>query len=150
MMRRSSSAGMSYAEVLVVVALTGALLLTALPSLILPNQVPVASVARRVAADLGLARRLAIAGRANYLVTFTPAGGGPFTAYSVAPQGGSPGQDFPKTFQSGLTVTATTSQVTFLPSGAASAAATITIAQGTATALVQVTAATGFIQVTGP
>ena len=149
MMRRSSSAGMSYAEVLVVVALTGALLLTALPSLILPNQVPVASVARRVAADLGLARRLAIAGRANYLVTFTPATG-PFTAYSVAPQGGSPGQDFPKTFQSGLTVTATTSQVTFLPSGAASTAATITIAQGTATALVQVTAATGFIQVTGP
>jgi len=149
MMRRSSSAGMSYAEVLVVVALTGALLLTALPSLILPNQVPVASVARRVAADLGLARRLAIAGRANYLVTFTPAGGGPFTAYSVAPQGGSPGQDFPKTFQSGLTVTGT-SQITFLPSGAASAAATITIAQGTATALVQVTAATGFIQVTGP
>jgi len=148
MMRRSSSAGMSYAEVLVVVALTGALLLTALPSLILPNQVPVASVARRVAADLGLARRLAIAGRANYLVTFTPATG-PFTAYSVAPQGGSPGQDFPKTFQSGLTVTGT-SQITFLPSGAASAAATITIAQGTATALVQVTAATGFIQVTGP
>src|SRR5205807_2587468 len=43
MMRRSASAGMSYAEVLVVVALTGALLLTALPSLILPNQVPVAS-----------------------------------------------------------------------------------------------------------
>jgi len=140
---------MSYAEVLVVVALMGALLLTALPSFILPNQVPVASVARRVAADLGLARRLAIAGRANYLVTFTPAAG-PFTSYSVAPQGGSPGQDFPKTFQSGITVTGTTSLITFLPSGAASAAATITIAQRTATAQVQVTAATGFIQVTGP
>jgi Tfp pilus assembly protein FimT len=140
---------MSYAEVLVVVALLGALLLTALPSFILPNQVPVASVARRVAADLGLARRLAIAGRANYLVTFTPTAG-PFTSYSVAPQGGSPGQDFPKTFQSGLTVTGTSSQITFLPSGAASAAVTITIAQGTATAQVQVTAATGFIQVTGP
>jgi len=139
---------MSYAEVLVMVALLGALLLTALPSFVLPNQVPVASVARRVAADLGLARRLAIAGRANYLVTFTPSAG-PFTSYSVAPQGGTPGQDFPKTFQSGITVTGT-SQVTFLPSGAASAAATITIAQGTTSAQVQVTAATGFIQVIGP
>ena len=130
--------GVSFAEMLVVAALLGVLLLTALPQLFTPGQVPAAGAARQVAADIGLARRLAIAGRTNYLVTFAPAAG-PFTSYTVAPQGGPPGSDFPKPFPAGLTV-AGTSQITFLPSGAATTAATLTFTVGGVTAQVQVTA----------
>ncbi len=124
------------------------LLLTALPQLLVPVQITAGRAARGVAADLVLARQLAIAGRANYVVTFLPAGG-PFTSYSVAPQGGAPGSDFPKTFPAGVRVTGTP-QIIFAPDGSAAPNAALTFADGTATAQVQILAATGFVQETGP
>jgi len=147
-MRRSSPGGASLIELLVLVVVLAVLLLTALPQLLVPAQVPAGVAAREVAADLGLARRLAIARRANYIVTFAPTAG-PYTSYTVAPQGGVAGPDFPKAFPAGVTVTGT-QQVTFAPNGAASSDATLTFADGAATAQVQVVAATGFVQETGP
>ncbi len=147
-MRRSSAHGASLIELLVLVGILAILLLTALPQLLVPFQVRAGQAARAVAADLGLARRLAIAGRANYIVTFTPAAG-PFTSYTVAPQGGTPGPDFPKTFPAGVTVTGT-QQITFAPNGSAFSNATLTFTDGGATATVQVVGATGFVQETGP
>jgi Type II transport protein GspH len=147
-MRRASSRGASFIEVVVAVLVLGVLLLTALPRLLVPVEITAGQAARVTAADLVLARRLAIAGRANYVVTFQPAAG-PFTSYSVAPQGGSPGPDFPKTFPAGVRVSGTP-QVTFAPDGSAAANAALTFADGTATAQVQVLAPTGFVQETGP
>ena len=124
------------------------LVLTALPQLLVPVQITAGRAARVTAADLMLARRLAIAGRTNYVATFQPAAG-PFTSYTVTPQGGAPGPDFPKTFPAGVRVTGT-AQVTFAPDGSASTNAALTFADGTATAQVQVLAPTGFVQETGP
>jgi Tfp pilus assembly protein FimT len=135
-------------EVLVTVGVLAVLVLTALPQLLVPVQVPAGQAARVVAADLGLARQLAIATRGNYVVAFSPAGG-PFTSYTVAPQGGLPGPDFPKPLPAGVTVTGT-QQITFAPNGSASSNATGTFADGAATAQVQVIAVTGFVQETGP
>ena len=147
-MRRSSTFGASLVELVVLVALLAVLVLTALPQLSVPVQIPAGRAARQVAADLGLARQLAIASRSNYVVTFTP-GAGPFTSYTVAPQSGTPGPDFPKAFPAGVTVTGTP-QITYAPNGSASASATYTFVDGAATAQVQVVAATGFVQETGP
>lgn len=131
-----------------IVAVLAVLALIALPSLMVPPQVSAGVAARRVAVDLGLARRLAIAGHVSYVVTFSPPAG-PYTSYAVAPSGGTPSPDFPKTFLAGVTVTGT-QQVTYLPSGAATASALLTITDGSSTAQVQVVPATGFVQVTGP
>jgi type II secretory pathway pseudopilin PulG len=147
-MRQPAARGASLVELLVVVGALAVLLLTALPQLLVPAQVPVGEAARGVAADLGLARQLAIANRGNYVVTFTPATG-PFTSYAVAPQGGPPGPDFPKPLPAGVTTTGT-QQITFAPNGSASSNATLTFAGGAATAQVQVVAATGFVRETGP
>lgn len=147
-MTRSSARGTSLAEVLIVMVLLGVLLLAAFPQLMVPGQVPVGVAARKVAADLALARQLAIASRGNYVVTFTPSTP-PYTTYTLIPQGGTAGPDFPKTFQAGVTVTGT-QQVTFTPNGAATSSATLTFTGGGATAQVSVIAATGFVQETGP
>jgi Tfp pilus assembly protein FimT len=148
-MTRSSTRGGSLAEVLVLLVLLGVLLITAFPQLMVPPQIPAGLAARGVAVDLTLARRLAIAGRANYVVTFTPAAG-PYTSYTVSLQGGTPGPDFPKTIQKGVTVTGTPQVITYTPNGAASSGGTLTFTDGAATAQVSLTAATGFVQVTGP
>lgn len=124
------------------------LAVAALPQLLVPVQVTAGAAARGVAADLVLARQLAIAHRGGYAVTFLPAPG-PFTSYTVAPQGGVPGPDFPKTLPAEVQVTGP-AQITFAPNGSASADATLTFAQGSATATVQVLAATGFVQQSGP
>ncbi len=145
---QAQAPGVSIIEVLVVLGLLALFVLIAEPSLVVPSQVQVGTTARQVAADLGLARRLAIASHLNYAVAFSP-GTGPYTSYTVGPAGGTPGPDFPKTFPVGIAVTGT-QQITYLPSGAATASAALTMAAGTATAQVQVVAATGFIQVTGP
>jgi len=147
-LHRTSALGASLAEMLVLIAVLAVLVVTALPQLLVPDQVPAGRAARGVAADLGLARQLAIANRGNYVVAFTPAGG-PFTSYTVAPQGGPPGPDFPKPIPAGVTATGT-AQITFAPDGSASPSATLTFASGAATAQVQVVAATGFVQETGP
>jgi prepilin-type N-terminal cleavage/methylation domain-containing protein len=145
---RPSRGGFSLIEVLVVLGILALFALIALPNLAVPTQVPVGTTAREVAADMNLARRLAIAGHINYVVTLSPPAG-PYTSYTVAPSGGSAGPDFPKTFPAQVAVTGT-QQITYLPSGATTASGQLTFTEGTATAQVQVVAATGFVQVTGP
>ncbi len=140
--------GFSIIEVLVILIFLAVFALVALPNLAVPTQVPAGAAARQVGADMRLARRLAIAGHVNFVVTFSPAAG-PYTSYTVAPSGGTAGPDFPKTFPAGVAVTGT-QQVTYLPSGATTASALLTMADGTSTAQVQVVSATGFVQVSGP
>lgn len=130
-----------------VVGLLAILFLAVVPQLFLPDEVSVETTARRVAADLALARRLAVARRTPYVVTFTPAAG-PFTSYTVAPQGGGAEPDFPKSLPGQVTVTGS-NQVTFQPSGAA-ATAVLTLTGGGATAQVSVVASTGRVRVSGP
>ncbi len=140
--------GFSFLELLVVVGLLAVLLVVALPQLFAPEELTVETAARQVAADLVLARRLAIARRMPYAVSFAPPGG-PYTTYTVGPQGGAPEPDFPKTLPAGVAVTGS-GQVTFQPSGAASAAASLTFAAGGTTAQVDVAAGTGRVRVSGP
>jgi len=147
-MGRPAPRGASLIELLVVVGLLAVLLLTTLPQFLVPVQVQAAQAAREVAADLGLARQLAIANRGTYVVTFAP-GAGPFTSYALGPQGAAPGPDFPKTFPARVTVTGT-QRIAFAPNGAASSNAILTFVDGAATAQVRVVAATGFVQETGP
>jgi len=133
----------------VVVALLGILLVAAVPQLFVPNELDVEVVARQVASDLGLARRLAIARRTAFLVTFTPSGG-PYTAYTLAADGSAlPEPGFPKTLLPQVAVTGT-AVVTFLPSGAATTAALLTFQAGSASAQVDVVRTTGRTRVTGP
>ena len=140
--------GFTIVEVLVVVGLLALLLVAAVPQLFAPDEVGVETTARQVAADLGLARRLAIARRVQYVVTFAPPGG-PYTSYTLAPQGGPPEPDFPKSLPARITATGS-GQVTFLPSGAAAAAALLTFTAASATAQVDVVATTGRTRVSGP
>jgi len=147
---RGGEQALSFVEVLVAALLLGILLVVTVPQLFAPAELDVDLVARQVAADLRLAHRLALSGRANYLVTFNPAGG-PFTSYSVARVGGSAEADFPKTLAADVSVTGT-DQVTFNPSGAAAPSGTITFsfAAGGKTAKVEVVAATGLVRTIGP
>ena len=147
-MTRAEPAGFSFVEVLVVVGLLAILLVAAVPQLFVPNELDVELAARQVAADLSLARRLAIARRVPYLVTFNPPGG-PYTSYTMAAQGGAPEPDFPKNLPAQVTVTGT-GQVTFQPSGAPTTAALLTFTAGSAAAQVDVVASTGRVRVSGP
>ncbi len=132
-----------------VVALLGILLVAALPQLFVPDELDVEVAARQVASDLGLARRLAIARRGTFLVTFAPLGG-PYTSYTVAPDGGAaPEPGFPKAIPPQVAVTGT-GVVTFLSSGAATAAALLNFQTGGATAQVDVVRTTGRARVSGP
>lgn len=148
--KHNGDRGFSLIEILVVGALLGILLLAVVPQLFAPAALEVELEARQVSADLGMARRLAIAGHANYVATFAPAGG-PYTSYSVGPQSGGAEPDFPKSFSPGIIVTGV-DQIIFAPSGSAAPSGTVTItfAQGTATASVQIIAATGRVRVIGP
>lgn len=129
-------------------ALLGILMVAAVPQLFVPDEVDVEVAARQVAADLGLARRLAIARRETFLVTFTP-GGGPYATYTVAAIGDPPEPGFPKTLPPQVAVTGT-GVVTFLASGAATGAALLTFQAGGVTAQVDVVRTTGRVRVTGP
>jgi len=131
----------------VVVALLGILLVAAVPQLFVPAELDVELVARQVAADMGLARRYAIARRANFVMTFNPAGG-PYTSYTLT-TGGVAEPDFPKDLPPAVTVTGTGS-ITFQPSGRTSAGATLTFAAGGETAQVTVLAATARVEISGP
>ncbi len=146
-MKTEEGEGFTLVEVLAVTGLLAILLVVVVPQLFVPEQLTVETTARRVAADLGLARRLAIARRLPYVVTFTPPGG-PFTAYAVAPQGGPVEPDFPKDL-TGVTATGP-NQVLFQPSGAAGAAAVYTFSASGTTAQVSVLATTGRVSVAGP
>ena len=131
-----------------VVGLLAILLVAAVPQLFVPGEVDVEVTARQVAADMGLARRLAIARRVDYIITFSPPGG-PYTSYTLAPDGGPAEPDFPKDLPPQVTVTGT-GQVTFRPSGAATAPALLTFTAGGVVAQVDVVAATGRVRVSGP
>src|SRR3990170_52111 len=143
-------AGMSLIEILATGLLLGVLLLVAAPSLFAPPTLDVEPVTRQLAADLRLARALAISDRASYEVAFVPAGG-PYTSYSVARQGGAAEADFPKSFPSGVSVIGI-DQVTFSPSGAATPSGTITftLTSGGVSAQLAIVAATGRVRVIGP
>ncbi len=142
--------GFSYIELVAVGALLTILLLAVLPRFFAPAELDVELEVRKVASDLAMARRIAIAGRASYVVTFTPAGG-PYTTYTVARQGGADEPDFPKTFPSGMTVSGI-DQVIFGPSGSATPAGapTWSFSGGGASASVEVLTATGRVRVIGP
>lgn len=146
--RPRGGAGFTFVEVIVVVGLLAILLLAAIPQLFVPNELEVELAARQVAADMGLARRLAIARRERYVLTFSPSGG-PYTSYRLADGDGNVESDFPKDFPPAVTVTGTES-VTFRPSGATTAGATLTFAAGGETAQVTVLATTGRAEVSGP
>ncbi len=146
--RRGAVDGFTIVEVLAVLGLLAILLLAALPQLFMPDQVSVETTARQVAADLGLARRLAIARRGSYIVIFTPAGG-PYTSYTLVFQDGTAEPGFPKDLPAQITVTGT-NQVAFQPSGAATNAALLTFTSGSVTAQVDVVGTTGRTRVSGP
>ena len=148
MRTRRGRGGFTIVEVLVVVGLLAILLVAAVPQLFVPDEVTVETTARQVGADLGLARRLAIARRVPYVVTFAPPGG-PFTSYTMAPQDGAPEPDFPKSLPAQIAV-AGTNQVIFQPSGAPGAAALLTFSAGGATAQIDVVGGTGRVRVSGP
>lgn len=147
-MVRLGAAGISFVEVIVAVSLLVLLLLVTLPQLTTPAEVEVRRAARLVAADLVMARRLAIARRRDYLVTFAPPGG-PYTRYTVQPAGGQAEPDFPKTLPAGVTVTGT-ERLTFAPSGAADVAALLRFSAGAVSGQVEVVAATGHVRLTLP
>jgi type II secretory pathway pseudopilin PulG len=147
-MARPGACGASIIEAVAAVSLITLLLLVALPRLSVPAEVEVRQVARVVAADLDMARRLAIARRRDYVVAFAPPGG-PYATYTVQPTGGTPEPGFPKTLPAGVTVTGTGS-LTFAPSGAASVAALLTFSVGGVSAQLQVVAATGHVRLVLP
>lgn len=113
---------------------------------------------------MAMARRLAIARRSNFRVSFTPTCGstfcGPYTEYTVS-TGGVNEPDFPKSFPSQVIVVGN-HDITFQPCGRAfttsSIACTaanavmgiISVSAGGATATVTVAGATGRVAVIGP
>jgi Tfp pilus assembly protein FimT len=133
--------------VIVVVALLGILLVAAVPQLFGPDELDVEFAARSVATDMELARRFAIARRANFVMTFSPAGG-PYASYTLT-TGGVAEPDFPKDLPLTVTVTGTAS-ITFRPSGSTTAGATLTFSAGGETAQVTVLAATARVEISGP
>ncbi len=130
-----------------IVALLGILLVAAVPQLFVPSELDVELVARQVGTDMELARRFAIARRANFVMTFSPAGG-PFTSYTLT-TGGVAEPDFPKDLPPAVTVAGTAS-VTFRPSGSTTAAATLTFSARGETAQLTVLAATARVEISGP
>lgn len=147
-MARVGTAGLTFVELIVAVSLLALMALVVLPQLTTPAELEVRRAARIVAADLAMARRLAIARRRDYVVTFSPAGG-PYTSYTVQPAGGPAEPDFPKALPVGVTVTGTDS-LTFAPSGAANVAALLNFSVGAVSGQVEVVAATGHVRVTLP
>ena len=144
---RAGERALSFVEVVVAVLLLGILLLVAVPRLLAPDELDVEVVARQVAADMHMARRLAIALRSSYVVSFSPPTP-PYTSYTLT-TGGVDEPDFPKDLPTQVIVTGTPS-VTFRPSGATSAAALITFTAGASVAQVEVLQTTGRAVITGP
>lgn len=140
--------GFSLVEGLVVAALLAILVVVAVPRLMVPETLHARSSARQLAADLRLAQRLAIARRTNILLEFSPSAP-PYTRYTVKAQSGSDEPDFPKDLPREVSVTGPV-QFSFLPSGSASPAGTVTLTASGATATVEVTPTTGYVKVTGP
>ena len=145
---RVREGGFSLVEGLVVAALLAILVVVAVPRLMVPETLHARSSARQLAADLRLAQRLAIARRANVMLEFIPSAQ-PYTGYAVRQEGGGAEPDFPKDLPREVSVTGPV-QFSFLPSGSASPAGTVTLTASGATATVEVFASTGCVKVTGP
>lgn len=151
--------GMSLIEVLAAVVLLAAVLVVAVPQLRVPDTVNASTVAHQIAADLHLARQLAIAYRVNYALEFSPTTA-PYTAYTVrnaATLAEEP--DFPKAIPSEVVVSGG-GTVTFTPDGCvdddglgtrcAGTDRVVTVTGGGTTATVQVYWYAGRIKVVGP
>ncbi len=141
-------AGFSLAEALIVVGLLGIVVIIAMPQLAVPDNMQVNVPARQLAADLRLTQRLAIARHTDYLLEFAPAVA-PYSSYSVHVSGGGAEPDFPKAVPAGVTATGP-AQFTFHSDGSAASAGTVSLSFGTATATIQVVAATGRVVVVQP
>jgi type II secretory pathway pseudopilin PulG len=145
---RAGERGFSLIEALAVAGVVAVLVVVAMPRLVVPDTLQTRAAARQLAADLRLAQRLAIARRADHVLEFAPMGG-PYTSYTLRRQGGEAEPDFPKSVPSEVRVTGT-QQFTFRPDGSAASGGGITLAAGGASVVVQVTAATGRVAVSGP
>ncbi|MDQ7840637.1 MAG: GspH/FimT family pseudopilin [bacterium] len=144
----SQQRGFSLVEGLVVAALLAILVVVAVPRLMVPETLHARSSARQLAADLRLAQRLAIARRANVLLEFSPSAP-PYTRYTVRAQSGGDEPDFPKDLPQEVTVSGPL-QFAFSSNGSAAPGGAVTLTASGATATVEITAATGYVKVTGP
>jgi len=140
--------GFSLVEGLVVAALLAILVVVAVPRLMVPETLHARSSARQLAADLRLAQRLAIARRANILLEFSPSAP-PYTRYTVRAQSGGDEPDFPKELPREVAVSGPL-QFAFSSNGSAAPGGMVTLTASGATATVEITAATGYVKVTGP
>jgi type II secretory pathway pseudopilin PulG len=151
---------MSLIEVLAAVIVLGVLLVVAAPQLSMPGTVNASTVAQQIAADLFLARQLAIAYRVNYTLEFSPSTA-PYTTYTVRNDAtGIEEPDFPKTIPSEVTASGGQRAITFTPDGCvdddglgtlcAGTDRSVTVAGGGATATVQVYWYAGRVKVVGP
>ncbi len=145
---RRQPRGFSFAEILAVMALLTILLIVAVPRLVVPETAQARVPAREIAADLRMAQRLTIARGAEHVLEFAPPAP-PYTSYTVRPLAGGPEPDFPKAVEAGVVVSGPL-LFKFRPDGSVAPGGVITVAAGSATATVQVTAATGRVTVTGP
>lgn len=145
---RAGCRGFSLVEILAVTALVAILLIVAVPRLMVPETLEARVPASTIAADLRMAQRLAIAGRADFVLEFAPATP-PYAQYTVRPAAGVPEPDFPKTFETGIVVNGPL-QFTFRPDGSVGAGGTITVTSGGAIATIVVIAMTGRVTVSGP
>jgi prepilin-type N-terminal cleavage/methylation domain-containing protein len=136
--------GLTLLEAVAVLALLAVLAVLAVPNLF-PAGVAVQSAARELAADMGLARQLAVSRSVPYVVEFQP-GGGPFTRYTVRPLSGTDEPGFPKALPEGVSASGPV-VVRFLPSGRAdlpSSWAEWQLVAGSESATVRVWAVTGY------
>lgn len=151
--------GMSLIEVLAVALLLAVVLLVAIPQLTVPGTVNASTMAQQIAADLHLARRLAIANRVNYALQFSPPTA-PYTSYTVRDASSLvEAPDFPKTIPAEVTVSGRQA-VIFTPDGCVDDDGTgtacvgtdgsVTVTGGAATATVQVYWYAGRVKVVGP
>ncbi len=115
-MRARNACGFTLVEVLAVLGLLGILLLVAVPQLTVPGSLSASVVANQIAADLRLARQVAIAKRVNYSLEFLPAAG-LYTSYTVRNQSTLAVEpDFPKEIPAGVTVSGR-QRFIFVPDG---------------------------------
>ncbi len=147
-----ASAGMTVLEAVAALALLALLLAVAVPNLLPAPELEVGVAARELAADMGLARQLAVSMGTSrdttYVVEFRPPGG-PYTSYTVRRDGEPDEPDFPKALPAGV-VASGPPQIAFKRSGAVDdpgPVVEVILSSGSAAARVQVTTATGYVRV---
>lgn len=139
--------GLTLVETVAALLLFSVLLLAAVPQLF-PATVAVDAAARELAADMSLARQVAISRGEAHVLEFSPPGG-PFTRYTIRRASGPDEPGFPKELPGSVTGSGPAS-VTFLPSGAAQLATAWTewqLNSGTEGVRVRVWARTGYARV---